>query len=102
MRKLLIFPACLLALATAAALRWLLSDVPLPQTPAGWIVSILLAVPAILIAEALGDLLLSRNPVARAVERRTRDKELSWLRTACGVTAMLLAIAVVTATLPFA
>jgi uncharacterized membrane protein len=72
----------------------LLSFPARPTSWPGWLLLLALAVPVAIAAEFLGDFIF-RNPVVRAVERRTKDQSFSWLRILVAVPLMFLVFAVV-------
>lgn len=74
----------ILALAVGLATVCVLTNVwPWhPQTFRGWIVLVALAVPLIVVGEAVGEWFTTRNPVSWQVERATKAQTFSWLRLA--------------------
>ena len=68
-----------------------------PARPTSWGSSLLLfalVVPVTIVGEAMGEILF-RNPLTRAVERRTKDKSFSWLRILASLALMLALLAAV-------
>lgn len=83
--SLLRFAAIYLALSACFALLYLVSSYPeLPGSPAEWVAVFVLALPAWLFFEWLGERLW-HNPLTRIVDERTAGWRLSLLRIAYGV-----------------
>jgi len=68
-----------------------------PATWLGWLAYFALALPAVVVCEFTGDLLLKKNPVSKAIERRTSQDAFSWARIGYFLVLLLLLIAVLVA-----
>ena len=51
-----------------------------PTSWLGWLALFTLGLPALLLAEFLGEVIFFRNPVSQEVERRTKSMGFSWAR----------------------
>jgi hypothetical protein len=81
-----------LALSLVYGALLLLQILPVhPRSVLGWGILFALAVPVALVGELVGDILF-RNPIARAVEKRTRGTKLSWARIGYALVAVISAI----------
>ena len=72
-----------------------------PSSVAGWIGVFALAVPITLVGEFVGQLLFVRNPLSRAVDRRTRHKTFSWARVLFGLLLVVAVVATIQVALHF-
>ena len=95
MARLFRFLGWYLALTFAASLGLLILALPNhPKTLSGWLWFFLLALPVTLVGELIGEGIW-RNPVAKAIEKESSNRQFSWLRIAYGFVAMLLIFGVV-------
>jgi len=85
MRKISTLIGIYLVLSVLAGLTALLFSYPrLPSSPWQWACLFLLALPATIVLETIGNWIW-RNPLGRQIESRTRDESLSLVRIAYGV-----------------
>lgn len=83
------FSGCYILLSLAAFAGLALSLLPWhPDSPAGWLALVLLALPLALAGELIGAALW-RNRVLAAIDRRSPSPGLSWMRITYGVSVML-------------
>jgi hypothetical protein len=95
--RVLRFLGLYLAVSLVAAPILLLQLLPFhPRSALGWIILFVVALPAVVAIEFVGDFLLT-NRVSAAVDRKTRGTSLSWARITyvLGVYILSFAVAIV-------
>lgn len=79
-----------IVLTVAASIGMLLSVFPhFPKMPMGWVWLFVFSLPVTIVGEFIGNSIW-KNRVAKAIERRTSERSLSWLRICYGFVVMLL------------